>query len=203
MGDRRMVAAGALLADTIAATAAQQVAARRGTVPAKWGWGAVSTTDPLTVLLDHDTDPVPAEHLGSVPAVGTRVHTVLVAGRVIILAAAASGGGSGLTTQDVQVSAGMTSLTLPGVWTLTSATFTQAGRVRLYRSEAGRAADSSRTAGTDYPGGRGLLYDYVATTAGETDLEVPVPLVGAAGVVWANTDHGCVLHLAGSAEPIN
>jgi hypothetical protein len=46
-------------------------------------------------------------------------------------------------------------------------------RLRIYKTAAGRTADSARAATTAYTGGAGLLYEYVAVGA-ETDNETPV-----------------------------
>ncbi len=60
---------------------------RAGVVGARWSWGAVAATSPLTVTVDGDTSPTPASSIGYVPAVGTRVHVVIASGRAIILVA--------------------------------------------------------------------------------------------------------------------
>jgi hypothetical protein len=71
---------------------------------------------------------------------------------------------------------------LASVATLRSVTYSGAGRFRLYRTAAGRAADAARPSGTPYPGGLGLLYSYRAVAA-ESDLERPVVLAWAPGEV--------------------
>ncbi|WP_216859262.1 hypothetical protein [Cellulomonas taurus] len=60
----------------------------------------------------------------------------------------------------------------PG-FVITDVSFTGAARLRLYRTAAGRDADAGRAVSTPYPGGRGLLYEYVAVGS-ETDAEGPV-----------------------------
>lgn len=69
-------------------------------------------------------------------------------------------------------------IALPISFTITSVVYSSAGRLRLYRTEAGRDADASRAFEDAYTGGSGLLYDYLAIGA-ETDDERPV--LGALG----------------------
>lgn len=81
---------------TQAATLLQQAVAwfvkkrdeeRNGVVPARWTWGTVTATSPLTVTLDNETDQTPVTALGWTPPVGRRVVAVIAGGRVWALAA--------------------------------------------------------------------------------------------------------------------
>lgn len=53
--------------------------------------------------------------------------------------------------------------------TLLMATFAGAGRLRIYRTAVGRGDDLGRAVTTPYPGGRGLVYEYVATGVETTE----------------------------------
>jgi hypothetical protein len=86
-----------------------------------------------------------------------------------------SGGGGGVpTVQSTTLAAvnGNSTLTLADVFTIQRVTYTGAGRLRIYRTSAGRTADTARAFTTPYAGGAGLLYDYKAAGA-ETDIESP------------------------------
>lgn len=91
MPDRRLVAASSLLGAALARDQRSASDAARGTVPARWTWATIATTTPFEVVLDNDTDPVPAENIGWAPPVGARVRAVLVAGRVLVLATIPTG----------------------------------------------------------------------------------------------------------------
>ena len=60
---------------------------RAGVIGARWTWGTVAATSPLTVTLDNETDQTPATALGWTPPVGRRVVAAIAGGRVWALAA--------------------------------------------------------------------------------------------------------------------
>jgi hypothetical protein len=78
-------------------------------------------------------------------------------------------------------------------FTLLAVAYSGAGRLRLYRTAAGRTADTARPFTTTYTGGAGLLYDYSATAA-QTDLERPVDGAWAASesTIYTRVDSGPV-----------
>lgn len=71
---------------------------------------------------------------------------------------------------------GDSTILLPTVGMITSVYYGVACRLRIYRTEEGRDADAARAFGTPYPGGRALLYDYLATEDDELDNETPILL---------------------------
>ena len=78
-------------------------------------------------------------------------------------------------------------------FTILSVAYSGAGRFRMYRTAAGRTADASRAFTTQYPGGRGLIYDYLAAGA-ETDLERP------ADGAWAPGETTCYYSADGPVD---
>lgn len=95
--------------------------------------------------------------------------------------AAQAGGGVAQVQQTVLTAAqGDGTVELAPAFTILSVTYSAAARLRLYRTEAGRADDADRAFTAPYMGGSGLLYDYLALGA-ETDTENPVDGAWAAG----------------------
>lgn len=96
-----------------------------------------------------------------------------------------SGGGGGGDPQTIQTTEledadGSGDLAMAPAFTVLTVDYAGPGRLRLYRTAAGRALDGARAFTTPYLGGVGCLYDYLATDA-ETDHEVPVDGAWAAG----------------------
>lgn len=88
------------------------------------------------------------------------------------LAVALDGVAGGTTAvQSLDLATGDGSVAVPATFALLSATFPSASRLRVYRTAAGRDADAARDSATAYPGGLGLLYEYLATAAGTTEHE--------------------------------
>lgn len=75
---------------------------------------------------------------------------------------------------------GSGSVSLARGFKILSVEYSAAARLRLYRTQAGRSADSLRPFSTLYLGGATLLYDYLSTGP-EVDLERPTDGAWAAG----------------------
>lgn len=82
-------------------------------------------------------------------------------------------------------------VTLAAGFTINKVHYTGPGRLRLYRTSAGRDADQGRPFTTPYLGGAGLLYDYLALGA-ETDLEPPTTGGSDTGTIFYRIDGGPV-----------
>lgn len=95
-----------------------------------------------------------------------------------------SGGGGGgpaqIQTTLLDDADGNGTVELAEAFTILAVTYSGGGRLRLYRTEAGRATDAARAFTTTPPNNVGLLYDYLATGS-ETDIESPVDGAWAAG----------------------
>ncbi|QZN86890.1 hypothetical protein [Cellulomonas sp. C5510] len=76
----------------------------------------------------------------------------------------------------------------PG-YVIVAVSYSAACRLRLYRTAAGRDADTGRPVTTPYPGGRGRVYEYVAVGA-ETDVEGAVLGAADGTAVYYRVDGG-------------
>lgn len=76
-------------------------------------------------------------------------------------------------TTTITAATGSGTVPLAPGFVITDVEFSGPARLRLYRTAIGRDADAGRAVITPYPGGRGRLYEYVATGP-ETDSEGPI-----------------------------
>lgn len=133
----------------------------------------------------------PAGADGQDGAPGEGVPTGGAAGQVLAKASATnfdtewvdpSGGGGSQTIQTttLEAASGDGTVELAPAFTILSVTFSDAARLRMYRTAAGRAADAARTSTTAVPNDVTWLYGYNAESA-TTDQECPVDGAWASG----------------------
>lgn len=161
---------------------------------------AAATTDFATAaqgaLADTAVQPAAVPELardaiGTALVAGTNVTITVNDGSDTITIAASGGGGGTPALDDTTLTAvnGSSTLALADIFRIERVEYAGAGRLRIYRTAAGRTADSSRAFTTPYTGGAGLLYDYNAAAA-ETDDETPVngALADGESVLYVNAD---------------